>query len=546
MTINPTTLAKSNTDQALIAALPESSRKHETEIGVLLIEDNPDDAFFIEDMLSQTNGNGPQFSLTHAKKLEAGLAFAAQKTNDIILLDLDLPDSCGLETFRAVQTQITDTPIVVLSGLNSETLSIEAVAKGAQDYLVKGKVDHDLLIRTIRYAIERNRTAKEQQCLLLAERAQRVRAETMREVTLALTSKTSHGAVLDEILRQVQRIAPYTTAHIMLLERDLLRTARWRGHDIFGAEEYISNLVQKLPDLPMDADAVRSQSPVVISDTARELRWVMLAQTNWIRSHITVPICHRSRVLGLLRLDSDQVNAFTAEHAEALQPLANAAAIAMENARLYEQARQDAETKAALLQEVNHRVKNNLSAIIGLLYAERRYANVKEGDPYWETMKELVNRVQGLATVHNLLSASEWQPLLLSQLIQQVIDADLQSLPRTKKMAVEITPSLIRVNSGQANHVALLINELVTNSIKYALTDRNEARVTVRLVDEEDAILLEYRDDGPGYAEAALRMENYSVGLYLLQTLVRDGLRGTLSIYNENGAVTAIRFSPVQ
>ena len=184
--------------------------------------------------------------------------------------------------------------------------------------------------------IERKRAEAEREDLLAAEREQRALAETLAEVTLALTAQTSHAAVLDEILRQAQRLVPYRTAHIMLLEDSTLHSARWRGYEVFESEEFISSLVQPLADLPLDAEVVRSQKPFVIADTHQHPLWVVVEETAWIRSHLVLPICLRERVLGLLRLDSDTPGGFSIEDAQRLGPLVNAAAIAIQNTRLYE------------------------------------------------------------------------------------------------------------------------------------------------------------------------------------------------------------------
>ena len=129
-------------------------------------------------------------------------------------------------------------------------------------------------------------------------------------------------------------------------------------------------------------------------------------------------------------------------------------------------------------------------------------------------------------------------------MVQQLIQATLQWLPSEKTVSVVIPPSPLRVTSKQANNLALVINELATNTSKYALLDRNVARITVKISQKNDTIRLEYRDDGPGYPEEILQQEDYSVGMYLIQTLVRDGLHGVLSLNNDRGAVTVIEFKP--
>ena len=131
----------------------------------------------------------------------------------------------------------------------------------------------------------------------------------------------------------------------------------------------------------------------------------------------------------------------------------------IENARLYEQARKDAEMRRVLLREVNHRVKNNLAAIIGFLYAERRHTRIRDDAVYQDIMQDLVNRVQGMGTVHGMLSAVEWSPLLLSDLVRRVINSSLQMLPRQKSIRVTVDETDLRIPAEQAHNLALVINE---------------------------------------------------------------------------------------
>ncbi len=263
-----------------------------------------------------------------------------------------------------------------------------------------------------------------------------------------------------------------------------------------------------------------------------------------LRSILTVPLQVKDKVIGVLQTVDAEVGRFSEADLRVLESLAATVSIAIENARLYEQARQDAETKAMLLREVNHRVKNNLAAIIGLLYAERHHVRVDDQATYQAIIQDLIGRVQGLATVHNLLSASKWSPLPLDELVSRVIQASLQTMPPNKYIAVDVPPSTIRVTPKQANNLALIINELVTNTVKYALSDQNSGEIKVRISRNGDTINLEFRDNGPGYPEPVLRLEQHNVGLYLVKTLVRQDLQGQLELYNEQGAVARIRFKP--
>jgi len=128
-------------------------------IRVLLIEDNPGDARLIEMMLAEADSDS--FEVRHVDRLEHGLRELGNGSIDIVLSDLSVPDSHGLETFQRLHARAPHVPIIVLSGLNDTTVALNAVHQGAQDYLIKGEVDGQLLARAMRYAIERKRMSEQ-------------------------------------------------------------------------------------------------------------------------------------------------------------------------------------------------------------------------------------------------------------------------------------------------------------------------------------------------------------------------------------------------
>jgi len=128
-------------------------------INILLIEDSPEDAVIIREMLRDTP-NIP-FQLKHVNKLKKGFEVLFNNIYDVILLDLNLPDSWGFDTFIRTYDQAPETPIVILSGFDDEEIAVMAVREGAQDYMIKGEIDGKLLSRSIYYAIERKEIEKE-------------------------------------------------------------------------------------------------------------------------------------------------------------------------------------------------------------------------------------------------------------------------------------------------------------------------------------------------------------------------------------------------
>jgi Flp pilus assembly CpaE family ATPase len=124
-------------------------------INVLLIEDNPGDTRLIRELLNEITTVPTR--LLCADRLSSGLDLLSKGGVDVVLLDLSLPDSKGLETFTKVQAHAKELPVIVLTGFDDEELAMKAVQNGAQDYMAKGSVNAHSLMRSVRFAVERNR-----------------------------------------------------------------------------------------------------------------------------------------------------------------------------------------------------------------------------------------------------------------------------------------------------------------------------------------------------------------------------------------------------
>ncbi|MFQ6132215.1 MAG: response regulator [Armatimonadota bacterium] len=119
---------------------------------ILLIEDSPGDARLIQELLARGDGGG--YEVVCAQRLASGLARIEEEAFDVILVDLSLPDSWGLETLAAVKAKAPDVPVVVLTGFGDRMVALRAKQEGAQAYLVKDDVSGPLLERTIQGALE--------------------------------------------------------------------------------------------------------------------------------------------------------------------------------------------------------------------------------------------------------------------------------------------------------------------------------------------------------------------------------------------------------
>lgn len=129
------------------------------KIKILLVEDNLDDTRLIQEELAESMDF--IFDINNFQRLSLAIDFLKENKVDLILLDLGLPDSSGMDTFYTIFNEARNIPIIILSGLKDEILALNAVSKGAQDYLVKSETDSANLIRSIRHSIERHKVFNE-------------------------------------------------------------------------------------------------------------------------------------------------------------------------------------------------------------------------------------------------------------------------------------------------------------------------------------------------------------------------------------------------
>jgi len=258
-------------------------------IRILLIEDNPGDARLLREGLRDS---GAPFGFDVSERLSDALAALAEKTFDVVLLDLSLPDAQGLEAFSKVVAQVPDVPILVLTGNDDEETAMRAVNEGAQDYLVKGRVAPEVLARSIRYAIERHR--------LVAE---------LRRLDALKTRFIADAA--HELRQPLATLAGY--AHLLATRRDSM-TDDQMDRSFVALErqsEHINTLISNLLDLSQLEQqhlSVDLQTVAVADAAARSLDVAPAPPGKSVEVRTPVDVSVRAEVS---RLDQILINLLT-------------------------------------------------------------------------------------------------------------------------------------------------------------------------------------------------------------------------------------------
>jgi len=195
--------------------------------------------------------------------------------------------------------------------------------------------------------------------------------------------------------------------------------------------------------------------------------------------------------------------------------------------------------KSTLVKEVHHRVKNNLQTVAGLLRLQQRRSQNAEVKMI---LNESITRIASIALVHEYLSNDDLEMVDIKELAGNLLSLALQSmLDHTQRISTRLQCSdALTLPSAAATSLALVLNELLQNTIKHAFTGRSEGRVEVRIFEDDERITLEIEDDGIGLPEHFEPDRDGNLGWQIIKTLIRDDLHGELHILRASGTVIRV------
>ncbi len=261
-----------------------------------------------------------------------------------------------------------------------------------------------------------------------------------------------------------------------------------------------------------------------------------------IHAVLCVPLQVKQKILGCICIYSSHRYMLSPEQMQLVITFANEAAIAIDNARLYEETRRGLELKSALLRELHHRVKNNLATVGGILSLQRRRSKSVEVS---NTLAESVNRVQGLAATHDLLAHEDVSEARIDDIARKIVGvANANLRPPDKHIVFEVEPSAIVIPSRAVTILALVLNEMVSNALKHGMADQSEGTITITGREEDGIVIVQVIDTGSGPSFALPLEENTEannfegLGLSLIKHLIGD-LDGEFSLRRERLAVSS-------
>jgi len=204
------------------------------------------------------------------------------------------------------------------------------------------------------------------------------------------------------------------------------------------------------------------------------------------------------------------------------------------------QKEQELRIKSAMIQEIHHRVKNNLQTIAALLRLQAR----RTGSPdVSEILQQTISRILSIAVVHEFLSHDESSIIDLKEVCQRILNEVTQGiLDPEKNIKFSLIGESAYLPAQQATSCALIVNELLQNAVEHGYGSKSEGTIEVRLRDLGDELTVEIVDDGQGLPANFSIAEGGNLGLQIVQTLVRDDLKGQFRLSNGNGVRAVVTF----
>ena len=303
---------------------------------VLLLEDNPADARLIEEAVSEAADAGME--LVHVTRLAPALEQLEAGDIDLLLLDLSVPDSHGFETFTKARTSAGEVPIVVLSGADDEDLAVRAVRAGAQDYLVKGQVDSALLLRAMRYAIERQRA---EVALRHSEEALRELANVqtvLAEIGRVVSSSLQLEQVFDGFAERVGRLMPFDRIAVGLADTNQgrFKYAFARGVEVASSGPgHMACLPGSIAARVVETKSTVRFQPRNLQEVESTFPAALKGFDAGLRSFLCSPLISNDVVIGLLQLQSAQHDAYSEQDETVARSIAAQIAGAVSSSQLH-------------------------------------------------------------------------------------------------------------------------------------------------------------------------------------------------------------------
>ena len=364
-----------------------------TDINILILEDNPDDLFLLKETIESSDEM--YSNIIHVDRLEKSIQTAEKQPIDIAIIDLNVPDSFGLDTFISFNEIFPHIPVVIMTGMNDFDTAISAVQKGAQDYLQKGEVSPSEIIRTIRYAIERHgmiasleQAKSELQRSLNESRSRENEISGLLKVARAVLEQADFGTTARKAFDACSHLIGSTSGYVALLSE-----TGEENEVLFLEAGGLPCTVD--PELPMPIrglreTAYRTNSTVYDNDFMNS-DWVQFMPKGHVRLEnvMFAPLVIKDKTVGIIGLANKETD-FTDDDARIASGFGELAAVALINSRDLDK-RDKAEKNNVLLIDQLKEALANVKQLSGLLPICSHCKKIRDDQGYWKQIESYIH-----------------------------------------------------------------------------------------------------------------------------------------------------------
>ena len=362
------------------------------DMTLLVLEDNPDDFFLFREAVESSGEIAP--GIRHADRLETALRKAAEEAVDVAVLDLNVPDSFGLETFLTFKESFPRIPCIIMTGIDDLEMALAAVKNGAQDYIRKSDFTPAAIVRTIRYAIERQRLTTE---------LTRTQADLRRALDDAISRENEVRGLLKGARAVLEQTDFETTAR-KLFDICSQLIGSTSGYIALLAENGDENEVLFLesggrpctvdPDLPMPIRGLREiayrNNSAVYENDFMNSEWVEFMPQGHVRldNVLFAPLSIGGKAVGVVGL-ANKKNGFNENDAKMASGFGELAAIALQNARNLDKRDIAEKSNEKLILELKQALAN-VKQLSGLLPICAHCKKIRDDKGYWNQIEAYI------------------------------------------------------------------------------------------------------------------------------------------------------------
>lgn len=358
------------------------------------------------------------------------------------------------------------------------------------------------------------------------------RLGALSEVTRTLSASPYLEEILQLLVNLTAQQFNYTVCTVRLLDER-------RGELVLRATQSPAKAYQKKRAIKLGESiagrAIAENRPIVVRDVQIEEDYIGhdLAVEQGLKSMVCVPLTIQDRAVGVMSCYTSEVREFEADELEALETLAKQAAVSIEHAKL--------QVRDTLMQEMHHRVKNNLQQVVSLLRLQLRQSHYKTLE---EALNDSLSRILAISSVHDLLSREDLDHVGIRTIAESLVQHQQQSFMMPgKRIFFLVRGDEVRLNMTQATQIVLVLNELIQNAVEHGFerTDEGEIHITVEDRDGEVGVWVSNNGDAlpPDFDPAVAG----HLGLQIVENLTR-GLGGTFKIGDVLGwTVAEVKFA---